>query len=202
MPKSLSRKYRIFVSRLFAAVVVALILFSESKWDAKEPVDGAIFLVGVILVGIGTVGRLWCALYISGYKSNTLITTGPYSMCRNPLYFFSFLGAIGVGLTTETMAIPAVIIFAFVLYYPLVVLSEQKKLANIHKEAFSNYCEKTPSFFPSIKLLNEPEEYVVRPIIYRKAMFEVLWFIWLLGLTEMVESLHESGLLPIVFKLY
>jgi protein-S-isoprenylcysteine O-methyltransferase Ste14 len=36
--------------------------------------------------------RLWCSLYISGYKNSQLITSGPYSLCRNPLYFFSFVG--------------------------------------------------------------------------------------------------------------
>ncbi|MCE5340608.1 MAG: isoprenylcysteine carboxylmethyltransferase family protein [Planctomycetaceae bacterium] len=159
-------------------------------------------MAGSVLVGIAVAGRLWCALYISGYKSNTLITTGPYSMCRNPLYFFSFLGAIGVGLATETISIPVFIVLGFATLYPLVILSEEKKLAYIHKDAFSSYCKKTPLFFPLLKLLNEPKEYVVRPIIFRKAAFEALWFVWLLGLVELVESLHEVGILPVLCNLY
>jgi len=47
------------------------------------------------------------------------------AMCRNPLYFFSLLGALGVGLTTETLLIPFVILIAFVGYYPNVIKSEE-----------------------------------------------------------------------------
>jgi hypothetical protein len=33
-------------------------------------------------------------------------------------------------------------------------------------------------------------------------MFEVLWFVWLLGLAELAEALHEARVLPILFKMY
>jgi protein-S-isoprenylcysteine O-methyltransferase Ste14 len=202
MPKSFSRKYRIFVTRLFAVILVCMLLFSDSRWEDTPIICGVIFLVGAMLVGLATVGRLWCALYISGYKSNTLITTGPYSISRNPLYFFSLIGAVGVGLTTETLLIPLITAICFAILYPYVVLSEQKKLAELHKEAFAEYCKKVPAFFPSFKLFTEPEEYVVRPVIFRKAMFSVLWFVWLLGVAEFAEALHDAGIVPVLFKMY
>ena len=127
---------------------------------------------------------------------------GPYSMCRNPLYFFSFLGAVGAGLATETFTIPACAILAFALYYPMVIKAEQKKLANIHGKAFSDYCKKTPVFFPSFRLLNEPEEYTVKPKNFRRTLFEVLWFILLLGILEIKEAITQAGLLPIFFKMF
>ncbi len=37
--------------------------------------------------------------YIAGLKSKRVISYGPYSIMRNPLYFFSSLGFIGAGLT-------------------------------------------------------------------------------------------------------
>jgi protein-S-isoprenylcysteine O-methyltransferase Ste14 len=200
--KSFSRKYRMFISRLFVAIIVALLIFSGSKWETRPVMSGILFMIGVMLVGMATVGRLWCALYISGYKSNTLITIGPYSISRNPLYFFSFLGAAGVGLTTETILIPIIIIICFAILYPLVILSEQKKLVEIHKDAFVEYCKSTPVFFPKLSLFKEPAEYTVKPVIFRKAMFEVMWFVWLLGLTELAEALHDARVLPILFNMY
>lgn len=123
-------------------------------------------------------------------------------MSRNPLYFFSFLGAVGVGLATGTLTIPACVILAFAFYYPMVIKAEQKKLAGKHGESFSNYCKKTPVFFPSFKLLKEPEEYTVKPKIFRKALFEVLWFVLLLGILEIKDGLTQAGLLPIIFKMF
>lgn len=202
MPRRLVRKYRTFISRIFAAAIVILILIFQSRWENTDAWSMVFFLTGVFLIGFAISGRLWCSLYISGYKSDTLITTGPYSMCRNPLYFFSFLGAAGIGLTTETLSIPVIIVIVFMLYYPLVIKAEQKKLANIHKEAFTEYCKRTPAFFPSLKLLNEPEEYIVKPKLFKKAALDAMWFVWLLGIVEFAESLHEAGLLPAVLKLY
>ena len=51
-------------------------------------------------------------LYVGGRKNAELVTTGPYSMMRNPLYFFSLLGVAGVGAQTgsvlATFAVTAV----------------------------------------------------------------------------------------------
>ena len=93
---------RILHSRLFAGGLFAVILFSDSRWENIGLTSAVLFFSGALLVGIATVGRLWCSLYISGYKTKQLVKTGPYSLSRNPLYFFSLLGAIGVGMVTET----------------------------------------------------------------------------------------------------
>jgi protein-S-isoprenylcysteine O-methyltransferase Ste14 len=201
VPKGFARKYRILGSRLFIAVIVILLLVSESKW--QEGLWGPIlFMAGAFLIGLAVTGRLWCSLYISGYKKGTLITEGPYSMCRNPLYFFSFLGAIGVGLATETLTIPICTAIVFAFYYPMVIRAEEKKLIQIHKEAFSDYCRKTPVFLPALGLLTEPEEYVVKPKIFRKTLFEVMWFVLLLGILEIKEALSQAGVLPTFFKMF
>ena len=201
MPRSFVRKQRILISRLFVISIVALILISQSRWE-DSLVGPVLFLAGTVLIGFAVVGRLWCSMYISGYKSGTLITEGPYSMSRNPLYFFSFLGAVGVGLATETLTIPACVFLAFAFYYPMVIKAEQKKLAKIHGDAFNDYCKRTPVFFPSFKLLKEPEEYTVKPKIFRKTLFEVLWFVLLLGFLEIQDGLNHAGLLPIIFKMF
>jgi protein-S-isoprenylcysteine O-methyltransferase Ste14 len=199
--KSFVRAQRILVSRLFIVAIVVLLLISKSRWE-DSLWESIFFMAGAVLIGFAVTGRLWCSLYISGYKSNTLITEGPYSMSRNPLYFFSFLGAVGVGLATGTLTIPVCIILAFAFYYPMVIKAEQKKLAKIHGDAFSDYCKKTPAFFPSFKLLKEPEEYTVRPKIFRKALFEVMWFVLLLGILEIKDALTQAGLLPTIFRMF
>jgi len=190
------------ITWIFAFVLIIIILFSESHWEKISIFSDIFFLVGAILVGISTIGRLWCSMYISGYKTNTLITIGPYSMCRNPLYLFSLLGAVGVGLATESLILPFIILICFLIYYPFVIREEEKRLSQIHGKEFQNYCRKTPRFFPSFSLLNEPEQYIVVPKVFKKSLFDALWFIWLFGIIEIVEALHEWRIIPIFFRLY
>jgi protein-S-isoprenylcysteine O-methyltransferase Ste14 len=201
MASHILRKRRTLISRLFSIIVVVLLLISESRWEG-DSYDGIIFFAGTILVAIAIVGRLWSTVYIAGYKSDTLVTVGPYSMCRNPLYFFSLLGMIGVGLASETFTIPLLMILFYAIYYPFTIAYEERKLAKIHGNAFTEYCKTTPRFFPSFKLLNEPAEYKVNPVIFRKSMFDATWFLILVGIMEMAESLHETSILPAILKLY
>ncbi|RLB20261.1 MAG: isoprenylcysteine carboxylmethyltransferase family protein [Deltaproteobacteria bacterium] len=199
----MTEKLRIRISQIFAGLLVVLICISSSLWEDKAPfVTTVLFLLGAVLVGIASLGRLWCSVYIAGYKTDHLVTQGPYSMCRNPLYFFSLLGALGVGLASETLLIPFVILIAFVGYYPLVIKSEEVELIRLHKSEFEIYLKEVPRFFPKISLLKEPEEYIVKPIVFKRHMFSAFWFIWFMGIIEIIEELHELKVLPTIFKIY
>ena len=199
----MTEKLRIRISQIFVGLLIVLICISSSLWDDKAPfVSTVLFFLGTVLVGIASLGRLWCSVYIAGYKTDHLVTQGPYSMCRNPLYFFSLLGALGVGLASETLLIPFVILIAFAGYYPHVIKSETAELIRLHKSEFEIYLKEVPIFFPKISLLNEPEEYIVKPRIFKSHMFHAIWFVWFLGIIEMIEGLHELNVLPTVFKIY
>lgn len=195
--------FRIYISRIFGVSLIVIILVTTSAWEDKASfVSMFLFLVGAVLVGIASLGRLWCSLYIAGYKTDTLITEGPYSMCRNPLYFFSLLGALGVGFASETFLIPLIILIAFAIYYPIVIKSEEAKLEKIHKKEFEAYIDKVPSFLPKLSYLKEPEDYVVKPLVFKKHIFDALWFVWFIGIIEIIEGLHELKVLPTLFKIY
>jgi protein-S-isoprenylcysteine O-methyltransferase Ste14 len=196
-------KYRIEISRIFVVALVIMIVLSGSVWESKAHfVTAILFMIGCVLVGIATLGRLWCSLYIAGYKTDVLVTEGPYSMCRNPLYFFSLLGAVGVGFASETFTLPVALFLIFTIYYPSVIKSEEMELRKLHGDKFNTYCRSVPRFFPNLSKLKEPEEYIVKPVIYKRHMFDALWFIWLIGIMEIIESLHELNIIPIVFNFY
>jgi protein-S-isoprenylcysteine O-methyltransferase Ste14 len=199
---SMIEKLRIPLSRSFAVILGVIILFSSSKWEEVSFTSDILFLTGCILVGIASLGRVWCYLYIAGYKDSSLVTTGPYSISRNPLYFFSLLGALGDGLVTETLVIPSIVLILFAMYYPTVIRSEERRLLSLHGKKFESYCKNTPTFFPKLSLLKEPETYKVNPKIYRRNSFNALWFIWLIGILEIIEAFHETGVLPVYIKIY
>ena len=104
--KSLNERFRTLISLIFGLAIGCSLLFGESRWETSPLIEESLMLLACFMAGIGAFGRIWCSLYIAGYKNNVLVTDGPYSMCRNPLYFFSFVGGIGVSCATETFTIP------------------------------------------------------------------------------------------------
>lgn len=195
-------RQRILVSRLVIWPLAVAVILATSRWEERVVFEGFLFLTGCMLVAVATIGRLWCSLYICGYKTKQLVTSGPYSLCRNPLYFFSAIGAVGVGFATETLTIPLLLALMFTLFYPTVIRAEEAKLENLHGEAYNAYLSGVPRFWPRSAGLYEPEEYLVAPAKFRHAMIDALWFVWLVGIIELAEALRNAGILPTVVKLY
>ena len=123
-------------------------------------------------------------------------------MCRNPLYFFSFLGGVGLGLATETITIALIIVAGFVLYYPLVIKAEERRLLSEHGRDFEDYLRSTPSFLPSLARFVEPQHYTVNCAGFRRGLFDAMWFVWLVGILELLEALREDNIVPTWFTLY
>jgi protein-S-isoprenylcysteine O-methyltransferase Ste14 len=203
MKRLLVRNWRIHITRLLIVLLVVLFTISNPNWDQICPIVSPIlFTVGCVLAGIGIMGRVWCALYISGYKTQNLITVGPYSISRNPLYFFSFLGSIGVGLSSETFTLATLVAVGFLFVYPKVILAEETRLRKVHGAVYDEYVRRTPRFFPRWSLLIEPEDYVTHPIKFRRHVVSAMWFFSVIVLLELIESLHEMGRLKALFNLY
>lgn len=196
-------RYRTKLSQLMGLIFLLAFAFSHKKLETLSPLlAGSMFVTGCFMVGLATVGRLWCAQYIAGYKSNRLVTEGPYAITRNPLYFFSFIGSIGIGLCTESLMLALVILLLFSLLYPLIIRAEEKKLSGIFGDAFEHYLASTPQFFPKLSLLHEPGEYLVQPKVFRREIFDALWFVWIVGILEFMETLIELGLISPFFSIY
>jgi len=195
-------KYRIKITQFLGTILLLLILFSHKNLEDIPAIADIIFICGITLVGIGTIGRIWCALYISGYKDRILIQSGPYSICRHPLYFFSLLGGLGIGLATETLTIPIIILIGFILFYPLQMDHEEKSLSKVFGKEFQSYLQRTPKFFPKFSLFNTPEECNVGIKIFTRALIRSFFFIWMIGLLELIEGIQQSGIVPTLFSLY
>ena len=195
--------YRIILSRLAAVMVLFFLFTTRSAWETRTEALGILlFFIGIVLVGIASLGRMWCSLYIAGYKDHKLVTDGPYSLCRNPLYFFSMIGLFGIGCTTKTLTFPLVFIVLFALYYPFVIKSEEKRLKKLFGAAFEDYTRRIPPFFPRFSTFSEPEQYVVRPAVYRLHILSALWFVWLVGVLEVIAGLKEMGVLTTFWSIY
>ncbi len=204
--KALYERYRRLLSFICCTMLGTVLLFGRSKWELGHPlIEEGLMAGGCFLAGIGAFGRIWSALYIAGYKNRTLVQDGPYSLCRNPLYLFSLIGALGVGLVSETVTIPLCVLAAFICYYPVVIRREESRLFERFGQDYRDYQEGVPAFWPRLKAvfnLSQPESYVVRPRVFFLRIIDALWFFWLIGILEFLEALHEKGLVPIYFNLF
>lgn len=201
--RSRLEKLRIPLSRIAALLGVLVICSANSYWETRdEVVSFLLFAVGVTLVAIASLGRMWCSLYIAGYKDKKLITSGPYSLCRNPLYFFSLIGVVGVGFSSETVSFPVIFLVLFSLYYPFVIRGEESRLEEYFGAAYEDYKSRVPAFFPRLSSFQEPAQFTVNPGVYRRHMFSALWFVWIVGILEFMEGLREIGVLGHLWVVY
>jgi len=193
-------KYRTAVSRFVAVILVGILLISRHSFGEESVYDLLIEVCGVFLISLCIFGRMWSSVYMSGHKTHTLISQGPYSIVRHPLYLFSFIGTIGIGLLTENLLILGVLLLLFTGYYPLVILAEEEKLLKRHGEEYLHYMKRVPRFIPRLSLLDEPSSFNVKTMKSRRTFFEAIWFIWLYIPLEIVERLHVAGILPVLFS--
>lgn len=195
-------EYRGLFSRLFGMTLFALILFTGRSLEAFSWLADSVYFLGAVLAGLASTGRIWCSLYISGYKDERLIQEGPYSVSRNPLYFLNMVGGVGIGFATETLLIPALIIVGFALYYPKVIREEEEQLLCKFGKQYEAYRSVTPKFFPKVSLYSAPATYLVNTRVFSRELLRSLCFIFPLGLLEVVEAFQENGLIWVATRIW
>jgi len=196
-------KSRISLTQAFAALLFLALMFCTEGWYVRHVIfEESLYFVGVVLVAACVVGRAWSLSYIAGSKKSRLVTTGPYSLCRNPLYFSNMLGAVGLGLCTETFTITIVVLVAFALYYPGVIEREEERLGRLFGAEFESYHNRVSAFVPSLRSFVEDDSMLVSVRALRGGLRDLGAFVVGIGLIEFVEALHEANVLPTLLVLY
>ncbi len=193
-------KSRLFVSRIFGLLIIFLILFTDNSFEQGKVVDIVFEMSGLLLLSICSFGRLWSLIFISGYKNDVLITEGPYSIVRHPLYFFSLIGAFGLGLASENVLVLVLIVVFYIFYYPFAILAEEKKLTAKFGQDYVEYSKRTPRLLPKFSLYKEPQSYNVTVTKLVRNFTESILFIWAFILMHFVEMLQDSGVLPVLWR--
>ena len=188
---------RLRVSRLFGLSLLLLPWFGASTWPEASLFGPMLFLIGVLLAVAGFCGRLWCLSYIAGRKKRVLVTTGPYSLCRHPLYFFSLVGGTGLGLCTETLSAAALFALGFAMYYPRAIRGEEAFLSDNFPE-YEEYKKKVPLFVPRWSNFAAGHG-MVSVCDFGSEIVAAGSFLLFIGVFEMLESLHATNHLPTYF---
>ncbi len=191
---------RILISRLLFFIVLFFQLFTSYNIESTL-YHFLLEATGLLLIVAAVFGRFWAGLYIYGYKNNKIITKGPYSIVRNPLYFFSFLGALGISISSKNLIVFSLIMGFLVIYYPWVILNEERNLENKFPQEYKKYKEKVPRFLPRFSLYQEADIYKVNLKKFRKIFFDLVWFFVLYLILDLINILQNSNIIPILINL-
>ena len=198
--QSYQRLRRITLAALLA-LVFAVLLFGQSIFPPETVVHEAIEMVGIVLIVIGIAGRLWSTLYIGGKKSATVVTDGPYSITRNPLYVFSSIAAIGVGAQMGSITAAVGFGVACAAAFHLVILREEKFLSTNLGADYSAYMAAVPRFFPKPSLYREGDTGGFKPSRLLVTLLDGLVFLVAMPLFEIIDAAQVSGTLPVLFRM-
>jgi len=195
----LIRKARPVGLRVGAALGAAALLYAEPIWPDRSATHLIMDNVGSLLLAVGLLGRLWCTLFIAGKKSRQLVTDGPYALCRNPLYLFSFLLGGGMALIFQNLAVFAFFGISLVLHW-LAVDREERNLAGIFGPPYLAYCREVPRFIPSLRNWRAALDRQGLVVSWRhlgRTMADSSVYLLALPLAELLEIWYANGTLPL-----
>jgi protein-S-isoprenylcysteine O-methyltransferase Ste14 len=193
------RTRRYVLMALVTAIFIGLIFVASAQSDyAHEEIE----MVGIILIVTGIGGRLWSTLYIGGRKSAEIVDTGPYSVMRNPLYFFSMVAAAGVGAQVGSWMLAIAFAVLCWLAFLIVIRREEAYLSSKMGPAYADYLVRVPRFFPNPRLYRDQKEVTFRPKLLRQTLLDGLVFFVSIPLFEFIEVGQKAGTIPVLLRLY
>lgn len=173
------------VSWLVATLLLGLVCLSGAAGDERLLLG--IELLGQVFVALAVIGRIWCAIFIGGRKNRELCRDGPYSLSRNPLYCFSFLGIVGLLMAARLLMLASLVGVFFWVYHFFVVRSEERRLGEIFGKTYYDYCARVPRFWPNLSGYHCPVAVTLDVRGVQRALREVVWFLLALIVFEAVE---------------
>ncbi len=135
--RSLLQRLRVpigFVTAILFAV------FSRPTWPSLA--------IGVPIALCGILIRAWASGHLR--KNAELAVAGPYAHTRNPLYFGSFVMAVGCAIAGGSWLIGAwLVVFFLAIYWP-VMQSEAAHMQTLFGESYGRWAAEVPLFLPRL----------------------------------------------------
>lgn len=113
-------------------------------------------LIGFVVAATGEFLRAAGVFYVGSETRVTgsvgaskLVTSGPFSYTRNPLYVGNILIYIGIGIMSLALFpwLQIIALIWFVFQYTLIVKEEENFLRQKFGQEYTDYCAKVPRFF-------------------------------------------------------
>jgi protein-S-isoprenylcysteine O-methyltransferase Ste14 len=181
---------------------VLLVVVTASRWSVHGPgtLGLGLYAAGVVLAVGGFGGRLWALSHIGGRKKRELVRSGPYAMCRHPLYLCSLVGGLGLVLATQRITLVLLYVVANVLLMPLAIRSEETFLEQRFPD-YATYRAEVPALLPRWSRGGGGEDPPIDGRSMRRGVLECAGFLSPLLLVQLLDGAQAAGVVPFLFVL-
>ena len=193
------RPRKIALGLLIASLLLAM-PFVRSPF-AVEGLHSVLESIGQLMILAGIMGRTWCTMYIGGQKFTNLVTAGPFSVSRNPLYVFSLIATFGAGLQTGSVLFAILTTFGVWIVIHATIRKEEAALGARFKEAYAAYCAQTPRYGPRLSSWQGQDVVMVQMRLFFSTLSDGLLFFLVVPVAKLIDWLQTVGTLPVLLKL-
>lgn len=180
------------VALLGLSVVTQSIGGTDGDWHHRVETTGFMAMI------LSIVGRAWCSLYIGGRKKAEIVDRGPYSVTRNPLYVFSYIGAFGVGAQSGSITIGLGFVLAAMAVFYLTVRREEAFLEREFGAVYVAYKARTPRFWPRFSLWRDEDQLTIRPALFLVTIRDGLVFLLAIPVFELIDAGQAADWLRVI----
>lgn len=117
---------RIPASMMMGASILLLAYPTLNSW-----------LLGVVVIAIGEALRIWASGHI--HKSAEVTQTGPYAICRHPLYLGHFIIATGFCIAANSLLAYIIVSISFFIVYVPTWKNEEKNLVALFGDTYREF---------------------------------------------------------------
>jgi len=127
-------------ARIPASVLmaVAIVVLSHPRYES--------WLIGLAVIVTGELLRIWASGHI--HKMAEVTRTGPYALCRHPLYLGHLLIATGFCIAGDSIMAFIVVSLSFLLIYVPTWKNEEKNLTEKFGDTYVEFMQNTPALLP------------------------------------------------------
>ncbi len=145
----------VFRNRRFFSIT-AIIVVIGLKFFLKGTTSLFLFRIGLIIVVVGIVFRMYCASYLLGrhivtkIEADFLCVSGPFAHLRNPLYLGNFIICIGVCVSFSEWYGFLIGLGNYIFLYSFIIPYEERFLQEKFGDIYLEYKAYTNRFIPRL----------------------------------------------------
>lgn len=149
--------------------------------------------LGLGVVVLGMLLRMAARGYKKARSENgyDLVTKGPYSLVRNPMYLGTFLVGVGFILVVWPWYLLPVFAFLFFRRFNIQILQEETHLQKLFGKSYEDYMRQVPRVFPrgtDLKRLKWSEIFPAQEMWSTKEKYGLVWSPLLVVILEFVQQ--------------